>query len=338
MDPPPVDHPYALYSAGVAELDPSRGPIREPIIHQRDRKTTFLMTDSGGFQVANNTGNLKNINWQNPCQANQIRDRVLRWIELVADVSMSLDIPIWAITKPKSGFSSKKDCLNVTVQNWNYFAQNQRKAVRWINCLHGTNRQEGVWWYDAVKGFPTAGWAFGSDLKRNLFYTLWMLLHIRDDGRLADIGYIHFLGTMRASAALFYTQLQRVVRQDYPGVLVTYDAANASVQASVWGKHIVDAEINKNTASGQYIKFVMRQLPKKLPQATLVTKQADNIAREIMSIKGANSCVWITQKRKRMAQHYPDLARATDILDTAWASPNWQSVLLNNRAFLETYL
>ena len=69
------------------------------------------MTDSGGFQAAKGTGNLKNINWQDPSQADRIRERILRWIEEVADVSMNLDIPIWAVSQRKSGFFSKKDCL-----------------------------------------------------------------------------------------------------------------------------------------------------------------------------------------------------------------------------------
>jgi hypothetical protein len=113
--PPPINHPYALYSAGVADLRPQTGPTREAIIHNRDRKKTFLMTDSGGFQAAKGTGNLQNINWQHTAQADQKREQILRWIEEVADVSMSLDIPIWAVSQRKSGFFSKKDCMDVTI-------------------------------------------------------------------------------------------------------------------------------------------------------------------------------------------------------------------------------
>ena len=119
--------------------------------------------------------------------------------------------------------------------------------MKWINCLHGDNRQEGCRWYDAVKGYPTTGWAFGSQLKFNLFYTLWMLLHIRDEGKssarknvgLNGVEYLHFLGTLKASAALFYTQLQRVVRKDYPDVRVTFDAANPFRSSGVWGNYVL---------------------------------------------------------------------------------------------------
>jgi len=336
--PPPINHPYALYSAGVADLNPQTGPTRESIIHDRNRKKTFLMTDSGGFQAAKGTGNLKNVNWQHTAQANQKREEILRWIEKVADVSMNLDIPIWAVSQPKSGFLSKKDCLITTIQNWDYFVHNQKKKTKWINSLHGENRNEGEQWYDAVKGYPTTGWAFGSQLKFNLFYTLWMLLHIRDDGRLKGIEYLHFLGTLKANAALFYTQLQRVLRTDYPDVRVTLDAANPFVQASVWGKYLFDYDIKKKTSNGDYIRYAMIHLSKKLPKAQLTDKVANNLARELMSIKGVNSCVQVTRARKRMAQHYPKLAKATDILEDAWTSPSWQRVLLNNRAFLESYL
>jgi hypothetical protein len=334
--PPAINHPYALYSAGVADLNLNTGPKKEPMIHNRDRKKTFLMTDSGGFQAARNSGNLKGVDWQNAQQANQVRDRVLRWIEEVADVSMSLDIPIWAVTKPDSGFFSKKRCLAVTVENWTYFVHNQKKKVKWINCLHGTNYEEGVWWYDAVKAFPTAGWAFGSALMFNLFYTLWMLLHIRDDGRLNRVEYLHFLGTFKASAALFYTQLQRVVRKDHPRIIVTYDAANPFVKSSVWGKYIFDYEVRLSTSDSQFIKYTLWRIGRKLAPQEYTIKMANNLARELISIKGANACVWIAQK-KGMA-NYPKLKQATDILEEAWSSPSWQDVLLKNRTFLEKYL
>jgi hypothetical protein len=208
--------------------------------------------------------------------------------------------------------------------------------MKWINCLHGENRQEGIWWYDAVKGYPTAGWAFGSQLKLNLFYTLWMLLHVRDDGRLNGIQYLHFLGTLNANAALFYTQLQRVLRKDYPNVRVTFDAANPFVQAAVWGKYLYDYDIKKKTPNGEYISYAMIQLKRRLTKTQLTEKMANNVARELMSIKGANACVWIAQKNGMT--NYPKLKQATDILEEAWTSPSWQSVLLNNRAFLESYL
>lgn len=334
--PPAINHPYALYSAGVADLDPNTGPKKEPMIHSRDRKKTFLMTDSGGFQAANNSGNLKGVDWQNKQQADKVRDRILRWIEQVADVSMSLDIPIWAVSKPGSGFFSKDDCLTMTIENWKYFVNNQKKPVQWINCLHGTSRREAVWWYDAVKVFPAAGWAFGSALMFNLFYTLWMLLYIRDDGRLNGAQYVHFLGTFKASAALFYSQLQRVLRKDHPGIAVTYDAANPFVKATVWGKYIFDYEVSNSTSNDQFIKYAISQVGRKLTPQQYTIKMANNLARELISIKAANACVWIARK-KGMA-NYPKLKRATDILEEAWSSPSWQSVLLQNRAFLEQYL
>jgi hypothetical protein len=334
--PPLVNHPYALYSAGVADLNLNTAATKEPVIHSRDRKKSFLMTDSGGFQAAKGTNNLKNVNWQNTAQANQIRERILRWIEQVADVSMNLDIPIWAVSKPTSGFFSKKDCLNTTVANWDYFVHHQKSRMKWINCLHGNDENEGIWWYDAVKGYPTAGWAFGSQLKLNLFYTLWMLLHIRDDSRLEGIEYLHFLGTLKAAAALFYTQLQRVVRTDYPNIRVTFDAANPFVNVGVWGRYIFDYQVNKRTTNGEFISYEIWKVGRKLKPQQYTTKMADNLARELISIKGANACVWIAQKNGM--QNYPKLKQAADVLEQAWTSPNWQSVLLKNRTFLESYL
>ena len=55
-------YPYALYSAGHAQLDLSKTDTMESMIQKRDRKDTFILGDSGGFQIAK--GVIK-FDWEN---------------------------------------------------------------------------------------------------------------------------------------------------------------------------------------------------------------------------------------------------------------------------------
>ena len=75
------------------------------IITQRNRAHTFMIGDSGGYQIA--SGLLK-IN------GNQDRLRILRWLEKHSDVAMTLDVPTGPLLKPGYSFTSFKDCLTVT--------------------------------------------------------------------------------------------------------------------------------------------------------------------------------------------------------------------------------
>ena len=50
-------YPWALYSAGHADLDLNKFSPKEDMVRNRDRETTILVGDSGGFQIK--TGNLE---------------------------------------------------------------------------------------------------------------------------------------------------------------------------------------------------------------------------------------------------------------------------------------
>jgi hypothetical protein len=103
-----------------------------------------------------------------------------------------------------------------------------------------------------------------------------------------------------------------------------------------WGQYIFDYEVSSSTLNGQFIKHAIWKINRKPTPQEYMSKTANNLARELISIKGANACAWIARK-KGMA-NYPKLKQATDILEEAWSSPSWQDVLLKNRTFLERYL
>ena len=53
---------WTLYSAGHAELDINKDAPKELMVRERDRENSWLLGDSGGFQIA--TGVLK-MDWAN---------------------------------------------------------------------------------------------------------------------------------------------------------------------------------------------------------------------------------------------------------------------------------
>ena len=167
-----LTYKYALYSAGHAQLDLNKTIEQDSMIQQRDRNSTLILGDSGGYQVGK--GVLK-FDWQNFTgrSANKTRDDILNWLELTADWSMLLDVPTWAcddIHSPKTGLKSFEDCLDKTRFNNKYFLNNRIGATKFLNVLQGSNWENAEQWYQSVKEFsdPSVwgdkaceGWAMG---------------------------------------------------------------------------------------------------------------------------------------------------------------------------------
>ena len=89
---------HVMSSAGQALDQP-----RDCIITTRDRRSTLVVGDSGGYQIA--TGKLR-IN------GDADRLKILRWLEANADVAMTLDVPTAPVGKKKDYlYTSSRGCL-----------------------------------------------------------------------------------------------------------------------------------------------------------------------------------------------------------------------------------
>lgn len=113
-------YPWALYSAGHAELDIAKGKDKERIFHARDRSATLIVGDSGGYQLS--TGVLKGKLSTGPIDDLQLdekglRHKIMKWLEHSADYSMILDIPTTSITNTKSIIFKKN--FNALAENDN---------------------------------------------------------------------------------------------------------------------------------------------------------------------------------------------------------------------------
>lgn len=203
-----------MSSAGQALDQP-----RDCIITTRDRQSTLVVGDSGGYQIA--TGKLR-IN------GDADRMKILRWLEANADVAMTLDVPTAPVGKKADYlYSSSKGCLAATLEHLDVFRDNRKSdKVRFLNVIHGNNMREADAWYDAVKGYEFEGWAFAGALRHNFYHVLRRVLIMADEGQLQKKSWLHILGTCQLDTAICLTALQRAIHKINPNLRISYDTSS----------------------------------------------------------------------------------------------------------------
>lgn len=248
------NYKWALYSAGHAQLDTAKSDVQEAMIQQRDRNKTFILGDSGGFQVAK--GIIK-FDWQNfyetPNQPNYVgkadtlRQNLQNWLEHTADYSMILDVPTWAARSPadkRTGLRSFNECLDATVYNNDWFVRNRQGKTKYLNVLQGSNQAEADIWYEAVKHFPFEGWAMGDANMGNMRMFLTRMIKLRDEKLLeqGERDLIHVLGTGKLEWGVMLTAVQRVIRESVnPDFQLTFDCASpflATAYGQIYTQHV----------------------------------------------------------------------------------------------------
>jgi hypothetical protein len=230
---------YALYSAGHAQLDLNKSLIQESMIQQRDRNSTMILGDSGGYQIGKGVLKFDWLDFEG-ASANKTRQSILEWLELTADWSMMLDVPTWACDRnhtKKTGLKTFEDCLDKTKFNNKYFLDNRLGQTKWLNVLQGSDWDTAEKWYDGVKEFsdpkgPYAGreaegWAFGGANMCKMDITLKRLMTMREDGLLKGKNWIHFLGTAQLDWSCYLTLIQRQIRKHINEELtISFDCAS----------------------------------------------------------------------------------------------------------------
>jgi len=222
------NYKWGLYSAGHALLDTDKSDEQECMIQKRDRSKSFILGDSGGFQIAK--GVIK-CDWANFKTDDKLRSGILNWLEHTSDYSMVLDIPTLAALPPlneKTGLKSFGDCLDYTKFNNDYFVRNRQGKTKFMNVLQGNDEHTADIWYDAVKHYPFEGWAMAGYNMKQLHLMLRRLIVMRDEHML-DPGrdLVHYLGTAKLDWGCVFTAIQRNLRETVnENMMVTYDAAS----------------------------------------------------------------------------------------------------------------
>lgn len=232
---------WNLYSAGHANLEADTTDSRECLITNRDRSTSWLLGDSGGFQI----GKLVwEADWKNPnCpKAAKKRQQVLNWMDKYMDYGMCLDVPIWIGrmegSVEKSGISNSAEALLATQINNDYFIKNRTGACKFLNVLQGEDHAEAQEWYEGVKDYcdPNKypdnhfnGWAMGGKNNGDPELVLKRICDLRWSG-LLETGvhdWMHFLGISKLEWSLMFTDIQRAIRRTHnPNFAISFDCAS----------------------------------------------------------------------------------------------------------------
>ena len=219
------------------------------MVSQRNRADTFIITDSGGFQVQEGT-----IKWYPQGHKQDTVATVLSWQEAHGDYVMALDFPTGGIASgnmlphmddleranvplqadsKNSGLSrAYHACLEHTIRNTDRMlslrAQNPT-STGFLAVLQGRNEQESRYWYKATRHqiAQAEGIAFAGVGNRDFFIMLNRLMDMKQDGLLGGIRHIHVLGTGTLMAGMLLTCIQRNLRAHTAAkeVQITYDTA-----------------------------------------------------------------------------------------------------------------
>lgn len=238
---------WGLYSAGHANLDINKVDHNESIIRKRDRKNTFILGDSGGFQILKGQWP---ADWKDPnCpKAMAKRKEVLTWMDEYMDYGMCLDVPSESYRNTKAYEQHKirnlADAVKATHINNEYFIQNRNGNCKFLNVMQGLTHEDSDNWYAEMKKYcdpkvyPDShfnGWAFGGQNKIDVELMLKRLVNIIHDGLLEPGKHdlLHCLGVSILEYAVLFTDIQRAIRKYHnPNLVITYDCASPFFSAA----------------------------------------------------------------------------------------------------------
>ena len=235
---------WGLYSAGHAQLDLSKCLNHDNMVQGRDRQNTFILGDSGGFQIIKG---VIQCDWNNFKSDDSLRHTILNWLEHTADYSMILDIPTMAASEPykaKTGIQNFAQCLDYTLHNCNWFVKNRKGNTKYLNVLQGRDKWEADTWIDTVKHLPFEGFAFGGATKYDINIMLHHLLKLRDEKLLekGERDLLHFLGTSKLDWAVALTAVKRALREHVNSdIEVMFDCASpfiATAKGQAYTQHV----------------------------------------------------------------------------------------------------
>jgi len=242
---------WTLHSAGHATLGEDKTG-KEGMYRERDRDISWLLGDSGGFQIGKGKweGDWKT---EDCPKAGAKRESVLKWMDDYMDYGMCLDIPGWTKT---AQINNPHDALAGTLINNEYFIRERNGNCKFLNVMQGkapTSRT----WYENVRKFCDPkqysshfdGWAMGDDHMFNLPLALRRIVDMIEDGYI-DKGlhdWMHFLGTSKLEWAVALTCIQQSIRKHVnENFTISFDCASPFL-ASVNGKIYTHYELDNNS-------------------------------------------------------------------------------------------
>ena len=252
---------HCLYSAGHANLDLNKQDESEDMFRNRNRATSWVLGDSGGFQIGKGVWP---ADWKDPnCpKAQKKREQVLTWMDTLMDYGMILDIPAWVARSPAgraaTGINSYAEAVQGTYINNDWFINNRNGNCKFLNVLQGENHADADDWYDRMKKYCDTkiygarafnGWGMGGQNMCDIHLVLKRLVALRFDGLLekGQHDWMHFLGTSKLEWAVLLTDIQRAVRKYHnEQFTISFDCASPFL-ATANGQIYIQTETEDRT-------------------------------------------------------------------------------------------
>jgi hypothetical protein len=261
---------WGLYSAGHAQLNLAKADESDSMVQERDRDRTFILGDSGGFQIIKG---VIQCDWKNFKTDDSLRTTIMNWLEHTADYSMILDIPTLAAEptfRERTGITSFNECLDYTNFNVEWFVKNRQGKTKYLNVMQGRNWAEAEYWYENMKHHNLDGFAFGGSAKNDINIILRTLLKMRDDKQLEQgkRDMLHYLGISKLEWSVAYTAIKRALRETVnPDIEVMFDCASpfiATAKGQLYTQHVhrndrfgyvMDSAVDDKRLAGSTIPF-----------------------------------------------------------------------------------
>ena len=260
---------HCLYSAGHANLDLTKHDESEDMFRNRNRATSWVLGDSGGFQIGKGVWP---ADWKDPnCpQAAKKRSQVLTWMDSLMDYGMCLDIPAWVARSPAGAAATKistyQEAVTGTHINNEYFINNRNGNCKFLNVLQGENHTDADGWYQEMKKYCDTkqygdrafnGWGMGGQNMCDIHLVLKRANALRFDNLLekGQHDWMHFLGTSKLEWACLLTDLQRAIRKHHNDQFtISFDCASPFLATA-------NGQIYIQTETADRTKWVYRMVP-----------------------------------------------------------------------------
>ena len=188
-----------------------------------------VLGDSGGYQIGQGTlGDTKH--WGRYAKkpnkiaalwrSSDIRNDILRWLELNCDYAMTIDMPIWAIGLKKSPFYSltAEQLTELTEDNLRFISDHRGKYgnCKFLNVLQGATIEQEQAWFDAVKQYEFEGWSLAGRVGTDggIYRVLRRIIMLRDEKLLEPpYSWLHILKLSKVRWCPIVTSIQRGIRE-----------------------------------------------------------------------------------------------------------------------------
>ena len=373
------NHKFLLHSIGGYSVGSDQhGPLF------RRAPGDFLMVgDCGGFQIGK--GTLKGLKDLKAGMSEQdavaawgrnydAKMWIINWLEQYCDYAMTIDMPLWAMTEhgKESPFHrcSEQRLLSMTVANLKLIDSERQGRTKWLNVIQGTNPQNTMNWWNAVKWFRGGGWSLAgaAGWSGGIHNLLHIVLTMRDEGAFeAGMDWLHVLGVSQPMWDIFLTAIQRQLRLINPMIQVSCDSATPFEAGGARDQYALPPRLGPKVADwgvGFQTLTAIRSyadrnasvptpldspIGKILTMKDLVVDGSPMSGRRIDNLTNAflmNHNAWVYLDAGRRANDaafnqtgnsIPQTFEAVlDIIDAAFNAANWQSLLATAKEFLDT--